>query len=71
MVYAIVTDIQDTFAIRKAAVKPLKGILLAAGLWHIDALMSLEDDTFEEALQAGELPRIDWSRTLEWHYRDT
>lgn len=64
-VYASATNVQDTSAICEDVVKPLKGGLLVAGLQHVDALMSLEEGTFEKALQASEWLRYDWSRALE------
>lgn len=70
-VYAIVTDVQNTFAICDDSVGPLRNILLAAGVQHIDALLLSEKHTFEEALQASEFLRDDWSRALEWYYRDS
>lgn len=69
-VYVVATDIQDAFDTCEDAVKPVKGILLAAGLQHIDSRMSLEKDAGEDTLQASRLVRDDWSRTLEWPYRD-
>jgi hypothetical protein len=69
-VYAIVTDLQDIFVVCMDLVKPLNGVLLAVGVQHIHALMFSEEGTFEEVLQASGFLRHDWSRTLEWHYRD-
>jgi hypothetical protein len=67
-VYAIVIDVERTFTVGDDSVRALKGILLAASIQHVDALLSSEEDSFEEALQASEFLRDDWSRTLRWHY---